>query len=128
MPLAWATTWYLYSCVRTGSCTEKIVPSLSLAHYVFINFSGIILHNSLVQQLNGEHTLTCFSNSNRHVSSSTRFSSLSLASLSAPVSLAACIREIFKLYFCHREAGSLRTNGSLNLIYVKEISSPSSVF
>jgi hypothetical protein len=38
-----------------------------------------------------EHvTLNRFSSCKRHVSSSTCFSSLSLASLSAPVSLAAC--------------------------------------
>ena len=39
------------------------------------------------------NTLICFSKSNLHVSSSTFFSSLSLASFSAPVSLAAYVKK-----------------------------------
>lgn len=61
-----------------------------------IGFKPTDLHVSV----DGEYTLKCFSNSSRHVSSSTRFSNLSLASLSAPVSLAACIRE-FVVFTMH---------------------------
>lgn len=61
-----------------------------------IGFKPTNLHVSV----DGEYTLKCFSNSSRHVSSSTRFSNLSLASLSAPVSLAAYIRE-FVVFTMH---------------------------
>lgn len=44
------------------------------------------------KESNQEITLSRFSSCKRHVSSSTRFSNLSFASLSAPVSLAALMR------------------------------------
>ncbi|CBI25157.3 unnamed protein product, partial [Vitis vinifera] len=49
----------------------------------------ILLWNIYEERKNIYTTLNCFSNCNLHVSSSTHFSSLSFASLRAPVSLAA---------------------------------------
>ena len=86
-----SSTWSCMSC--SVSCSLAISWAFASSRSVCKLTTLEQAHNYQISSsivIRSEITLNRFSNPKRQVSSSTRFSSLSLASLRAPVSLAAC--------------------------------------